>query len=230
MRLRLVFPLLASALITSAAVADYGSPPPQPTPSAPAPSPGSPEEAAFNARHEAERYFSDGYSDVAKAGKDLEKGKKDNAAKKYQRARERCQKAVQLDSTYYEAWNLVGFTSRKLGDYPHSFEAYRTALRLKPDFALALEYYGEGLLETGDLAGARQQLAALRNSLPAGVAIQQHTDSGTSTPELAAELEGSIAKYVAAHPEKAAVAAQRDSVTMPTPVNPDSSATPAAGK
>src|SRR5207249_28576 len=151
----------------SAAVADYGSPPPppQPTQSLPVPSPGSAEMPGVTARHEAERYFSDGYNDAVKAGKDFDKGKKDNATKKYQRARERCQKAVQLDSTYYEAWNLVGFTSRRLGDYPHSFEAYRTALRLKPDFALALEYYGEGLLETGDLAGAKQQLAALRNTL-----------------------------------------------------------------
>ncbi len=209
MRVRSLVPIVATALLTSVAAADYGTPPPPPQPTSPSPTQSSnpQEESSASARREAERYFSDGYKDIVKAGKELEKGKKDNADKKYQRALERCQKAVELDSTYYEAWNLVGFTSRKLGNYPRSFEAYRTALRLKPDFALALEYYGEGLLETGDLAGAKQQLTTLRAS---------------GTPELIAELEGAITKYVAAHPESP--------TPTPTATPPDSTATPAAGK
>ena len=214
MRKRLLFPLLASALIVSTAVADYGTPPPpQPTPSNPSPGFSPAGESAATARMQAERYFSDGYKDVVKAGKDFERGKKDNAVKKYHRARERCQTAVQLDSTYHEAWNLIGFTSRKLGEYPQSFEAYRVALRLKPDFALALQYFGEGLLETGDLAGARQQLAALRRS---------------GTPELIAELERAITKYVAAHPESAPAAP--GSPAASGSANADSSSAPAAGE
>jgi Flp pilus assembly protein TadD len=186
MRVRSFVSMLALTIIASPAFADYGTPPPppQPTPSPTTEGSNPAEESALSARKEAEGYYSDGYKDVVKAGKELEKGKKDTADKKYRRALERCQRAVELDSTYYEAWNLVGFTSRKLGDYPHAFEAYRTALRLKPDYALAREYYGEGLLETGDIAGAKQQLEALRAS---------------GTPELVAELEGAITKYMASH-------------------------------
>lgn len=99
-------------------------------------------------------------------------------------ALDRSREAVEYDSTSAEAWNLVGFSSPKLGDYPGAFAAYRTALRLKPDFALALEYYGEGLLETNDVAGARVQLAALRR---------------TGAHESIVELEEAIEQWEKAH-------------------------------
>ena len=191
MRHSSLLPLLAALVMSAPAAADYDRAPPPPPSQQQAQTSGSGSpngDPAVSGRAQAERYYSDGYNDIAKAGKEADKGKKDSSLKRYRRARERCQQAVQLDSTYHEAWNLVGFTSRKLGDYPASFAAYRVALRLKPDFALAYEYYGEGLLETGDLAGAREQLAAL---------------SKCGTPELIAELEASISKYVATHPEPA---------------------------
>ena len=190
MRHRSLLPLLAALAISAPVAADYDRAPPPPSQQqAPTSGSGSPNaDPAVSGRAQAERYYSDAYNDMVKAGKEADKGKKDSSLKRYRRARERCQQAVQLDSTYHEAWNLVGFTSRKLGDYPASFAAYRVALRLKPDFALAHEYYGEGLLETGDLAGAREQLTAL---------------SKCGTPELIAELEASISKYIAAHPEPA---------------------------
>ena len=193
MRVRLMLPLVAAVLIAAPVGADYGSPPPAPQQHpATMGTRSSPEDAAASARLEAERYYMDGYGDIMKAGKEAAKGKSDNALKRYRRALERCRQAVQLDSTYHEAWNLVGFTSRKLGDYSASFAAYRVALRLKPDFALAHEYYGEGLLETGNVAGSREQLAALKKC---------------GTPELIAELDAAIAKYSAAHPEHAVPAA-----------------------
>jgi tetratricopeptide (TPR) repeat protein len=178
---------LTLLLVASVAMADYGSPPPPPpSPSSTRMPGGSPsEDEAASARRSAEKYFADAYGDVVKGGKEADKGKKDNADKRYRRALERSRMAVQLDSTYFEAWNLIGFTSRKLGDYPNSFSAYRVALRLKPDFALAHEYYGEGLLETGDLEGARAQLEALRTN---------------GTPEQIAQLETAVAKFVASHP------------------------------
>jgi tetratricopeptide (TPR) repeat protein len=206
-------------LLAPNARADYGSPPPppQPTSANPAAAESPAAEAMANARHDAEQYYKDGYDDVVKAGQEAAKGKKSSADKRYQRALERCQKAVTLDSTYHEAWNLVGFTSRKLGNYPQSFAAYQVALRLKPDFALAHEYYGEGLLETGDLAGAKQQLEALRG-LPVPIASAGPTDPR----ELAAELSGAIAKYEAAHPS--AAAATPTASTAPA----DSASTPAS--
>ncbi len=208
MRTPLMLSFAAAVLIAVPAAADYGSPPPAPQQQQPSSMSASPEAAAASAHQEAERYYIDGYGDVTKAGKEAAKGKQDSALKRYRRALEHCQQAVQLDSTYYEAWNLVGFTSRMLKDYPASFAAYRTALRLKPDFALAHEYYGEGLLETGDVVGARAQLAALKQC---------------GTPELIAELEGAIAKDAVAHPEHAAAAAP---AAAATPAAADSSAAP----
>lgn len=55
-----------------------------------------------------------------------------------------------------DAWNLLGFTQRKLGNYDEAALAYDTALSLNPGHLGALEYQGELFIETGkpDLAKA----------------------------------------------------------------------------
>ena len=211
MRLPFTLALLTLAVGATVALADYGSPPPPPRAQ---PQTGTSAEpaSADSPRAEAQRSFADAYDDVVKAGKDLEKGRKDAADKRYRRARDRSQHAVELDSTYHEAWNLVGFTSRKLGDYKSSFAAYDKALALKPDFALALEYYGEGLLETGDLGGAQKMFARLR---------------ATGDKDLTSELEKSIATYQAKHATDATGAATGTTVMTGAPAVADTSKTPA---
>ena len=169
--------------------ASYGSKPDMPAPASTSGEAPRANGAAQSPREQAEAWYRDAYKDVEKGSSEAAAGKADNAKKRFQRALERSRRSTELDSTYYQAWNLVGFTSRKLGDYPGSFAAYRVALRLKPDYALAREYYGEGLLETGDLAGAKQQLAALERIGDAA---------------MIGELRGAIAAYEAAHPAAAA--------------------------
>ncbi len=39
-----------------------------------------------------------------------------------------------------EGWNLLGYTSRRLGDYEESLSAYDAALKLQPDYPEAIEY------------------------------------------------------------------------------------------
>jgi tetratricopeptide (TPR) repeat protein len=187
--MRLVSFLSAALLLCAcSAYASYGGKPDLPTPAS-----GSGQMQAegemLTPRQQAEPYYRDAYDDVMKGAAALTGGDAKAAEKRFRRALDRSRRAVEADTTYAEAWNLVGFTSRKLGDYPHSFEAYRVALRLKPDFALAHEYYGEGLLETGDLQGALLQLAALRR---------------IGDAETIAELQSAVEKYRAAHPEGAA--------------------------
>jgi tetratricopeptide (TPR) repeat protein len=46
-----------------------------------------------------------------------------------------------------EAYNLMGFAYRKLGDYQQALEFYDKALRLNPHNRGALEYLGEAYLE-----------------------------------------------------------------------------------
>jgi len=138
-------------------------------PGEPPPSPGSPgasglsssERAQRDPRREAEETYARAYEEVAKAQEDLEAGKSKNAEKRFRRAFERCERAVALDERYHEAWNLLGFTARKLGDYDKAFRAYDRCLTIKPDYAPAREYLGEAWLEKGDAKKARDQLVWL---------------------------------------------------------------------
>ena len=60
------------------------------------------------------------------------------------------------DAANADAWNLLGFTQRNLGQMEESATSYLTVLTINPDHLGALEYQGELFLETGhpDLARA----------------------------------------------------------------------------
>ena len=87
-------------------------------------------------------------------------GKKDKAAQeareRYTQALARFQQATGLDPQLPEAWNYVGYTSRKLGHYEEALAAYDKALILKPGFADALEYRGEAYLALSRVPDAQQ--------------------------------------------------------------------------
>jgi tetratricopeptide (TPR) repeat protein len=55
----------------------------------------------------------------------------------------------------------LGFANRKLKNYDLAETYYRQALAIAPHHRGATEYYGELMVERGDLAGARRKLAAL---------------------------------------------------------------------
>ena len=57
--------------------------------------------------------------------------------------------------------NWLGYTHRKLKNYPVSKEFYDAALKADPTYLPALEYQGEWYLETGDMASAKANLAKL---------------------------------------------------------------------
>jgi tetratricopeptide (TPR) repeat protein len=181
------------------------SPPPQPT------QPGMPEiadpsRAQASTRQAAEQSYALAYEEVGKAKKDIEDGKGKKAEKKFQHALERCEKAVLLDERYHEAWNLLGYTARKLGDYDKAFKAYDRCLMIKPDYAPAREYLGEAWLEKGDAKQARLQLVWLERL--------------GATEELKA-LKAHYDAWAAAHPDSAATplstSAPTDSATAAAP-------------
>jgi len=118
-------------------------------------------------RQEAERLYADAYDEIAKAKKDLEDGKAKNAEKKFKKALDRGERAVEYDPKYHEAWNLIGYSARKLKKYDRALEAYEKCLALKPDYAPAREYLGEAYLELGKLDQAREQLAWLERTAAA---------------------------------------------------------------
>ena len=111
--------------------------------------------------------YNDGVREVKKADKAqaaaaeaTDAGKKDKAAREahdaYAAALAKFKQATDLDPTLYEAWNYVGYTSRKLGNYDDALPAYDKALSLKPGFADALEYRGEAYLGLSRIPDAQQ--------------------------------------------------------------------------
>jgi Flp pilus assembly protein TadD len=61
-----------------------------------------------------------------------------------------------------DAWNLLGFTYRKLEQYKDSNTAYLKVLTINPNHLGALEYQGELFLTTGKVDGAKANLAKLK--------------------------------------------------------------------
>lgn len=149
--------LAIAALVTLAAppagaVLDRGARPEAPSGGT------SPPGVQLSPRQQAEAYYADAYDEIGKAKADLAGGRAKDAGKKLRRALDRGLRAAELDTTYHEAWNLVGYAARKLGDYDRSLAAYERCLRLRPDYAAAREYLGEAYVELGRLDDARGQL------------------------------------------------------------------------
>jgi tetratricopeptide (TPR) repeat protein len=111
--------------------------------------------------------YNKGIKDVRKADKFqtsaaqlTDPSKKDRALRdahnSYSDALGKFQEAVQNDSDLYEAWNYVGYTNRKLGNYDAALTAYERALALHPGYPEALEYRGEAYLGLSRVSDAQQ--------------------------------------------------------------------------
>ena len=57
--------------------------------------------------------------------------------------------------------NYMGFASRKAGRVDEAMGYYQAALSIDPDYTLARSYMGQALVNEGDAAGAREQLARI---------------------------------------------------------------------
>jgi tetratricopeptide (TPR) repeat protein len=190
MNARPLLPLLLVTLVATPALASFGSKP-DPSPSSPSAQEASEQKTP---REEAEALYNDAYDDVAKA-KDLlaaDSPDKKKAEKLFKKAIDKADDALKLDNNYYEALNLQGFSWRKLGNYKKSLEAYSACLKIQPDYAPAREYYGQALLESGDLAGAQAQLAYLKQ-LKSDDLAKQLEDAIAASPTAAKMKSGSSA-------------------------------------
>lgn len=84
-----------------------------------------------------------------------------------ERARQNFRDAVAADPDMKEGWNMLGYTSRKLGQYQESLSAYEKALALAPDYPEAIEYRAELFLLTGRLAQTKEAYGTLLELDPA---------------------------------------------------------------
>ena len=83
-----------------------------------------------------------------------------------------------------DLYNLIGFASRKSGDYKQAATFYSKALDFDGEHKGALEYQGEMFVELGDMAKAKANLVKLVKLCPSGC-------------EERADLEKAIAKGAA---------------------------------
>ena len=168
--------------------------------------------ATMTPRQQAERDYGDAYNEIARARKDAAEKKDKNAEKRYRKALERAQRAVETDSAYHEAWNLVGYASRRLGKHDEAVAAYKKCLGLRFDYAPAREYLGETYLEMKQLDQALEQHAILERLKATGEA---------------AELMAAIETYRVANgvETEAKASASEASGTAAAPAAADSAAT-----
>jgi tetratricopeptide (TPR) repeat protein len=54
--------------------------------------------------------------------------------------------------------NLIGYSTRKLGDVDKGIEYYRQALAIDPNYTKARQYLGEAYLLKDDMVKAKEQL------------------------------------------------------------------------
>jgi tetratricopeptide (TPR) repeat protein len=131
-----------------------------PSPSMSMPRQLTPQQKARDAYNDGVHYVkrADKAQDAAASATDA--GKKDKAAHEaqeaYSSAHAKFTEATGLDPTLHEAWNYVGYTSRKLGNYDQALAAYDKALSLKPGYPDALEYRGEAYLGLSRIPDAQQ--------------------------------------------------------------------------
>ena len=104
---------------------------------------------------------------------------------RYEEALAKLEKVITSDEDNADAWNLVGFSYRKLERYEPAMEGYARALAIDPRHTEAIEYLGELYLALDDLAQAEDQLARLGEICGSGCEEYE-------------ELEEAIAGYKAA--------------------------------
>jgi tetratricopeptide (TPR) repeat protein len=149
--------LLAAVSVDASANAGGGmSMPSMPMPSRQA----TPQDKARDAYNDGVRHVKKADKAQQTASEATDSGKKDKAAKEahdaYVSALGKFKESAGLDPSLPEAWNYIGYTSRKLGNYDDALAAYDRALSLKPGYPDALEYRGEAYLSVGRIADAQQ--------------------------------------------------------------------------
>ena len=109
----------------------------------------------------------------------------------WQEVIERMTTVVQRRPWDDNAYNLLGYAYRKLGNYRRAVTYYQQALDLNPHHRGALEYLGEAYVEMGCMAQAQDLLARLATAC---TRLTDRTSAGEAMPrcEEWQELQGAI--------------------------------------
>jgi cytochrome c-type biogenesis protein CcmH/NrfG len=157
--------------------------------------------------------FQDSVADLSDPAKKTHAA--DQARTLYSSALGKFQHAVQLDPKMHEAWNYVGYTHRRLGDYDDALEAYEQALRLRPGYPEAIEYRAEAFLAVNRIADAQQaylDLFATQRAI-AGKLLEAMKSWIQAQRGLAAADPAAVTKLDQWVQERSQIAAQTASLT-----------------
>ncbi len=112
--------------------------------------------------------LADGTSDEDEYDAELDDVREMIESSRYEQAIEVLGILVKQESGSADAWNLLGYSHRKRGNFEEAAHSYRQALLHNPEHKGALEYQGELFLALNDLASARDNLNMLRELCPTG--------------------------------------------------------------
>jgi len=168
-----------------------GSSMPMPSAGASMPAP-TPEQMARDAYNSGIGHKDKGLKYEADAEKQAAKDQEKTLAKakdEFGKALKDFEKATKLVPDLYQAYNGLGFSYRKTGDYTKALENYHKALALAPGFPDAMEYRGEAYLGLNRVDDAKQayldlfakdrtQADQLMKAMGAWVAKRQADPSG----------------------------------------------------
>ncbi len=100
---------------------------------------------------------------IKSAKKNEEKGKKNKAQSKYEKAFKLLVKSNKKKPNKADTLNYLGFTSRKLGDFENGEKYYLQGLAIKPNHKGINEYLGELYVATNRHNLAVERLEVLKN-------------------------------------------------------------------
>lgn len=101
-------------------------------------------------------------------GRAMDKARDLIAKGELKKATDQLNKVVTQDKRNADAWNLLGYSWRKLDKNKKSRTAYAKALKLDPQHKGALEYQGELFIKIGELDKANANLEKLKTLCPSG--------------------------------------------------------------
>jgi tetratricopeptide (TPR) repeat protein len=148
---------------------------------------------------------------VRPAGKKLPAAVKES----YGKARAKFEEATKADPKLSQAWNGLGYSARKLGDYKAALAAYDTAIELRPGYPEATEYRGEAYLALNRLEDAKQAyLDLFAANRPLADRLLESMKAWIASPGRKKADVADLTEFVE---ERSKIAAQTASLTRDTP-------------
>ena len=97
------------------------------------------------------------------AGQNYAQGEEKARQGKWAAAAALFRKVIEEDGQHYKAFNMLGYSLRKMGKAKEAIAAYDRALSIKPDYAPALEYRGIAHVMARNKAAALADLGKLKS-------------------------------------------------------------------